>query len=137
MTKTEKRLLGFCVAFMGSILIVNPQLMLTSLSVFTRPSNLFHFNPWYYPAPFLGLVALIIIFGFYNRATPKYRIIIWLLSFIYWGAWVIHFIMDLSPFIEYWIIWGPHLAIALASLAGINVVKRPNKASQPTLNFPR
>ncbi len=131
MTKTEKRLLGICTALTGSILFVNPQLALITLSVFTGPSSLIKFNPWYYPVPFIGLIIIIVAYGFYHRATPKFRIIIWLLSFLYWSAWVVYFFMDLTPFVESWIIWAPHLAMALASLSGLLNIRRTNTYKAP------
>ena len=118
LTKTENILVNFHAIFFIAPVMVNPLLLITSMSLFVAPSSLLDANPWYLPVPLFGLFILVVLYIFYSRMPTKYRIVVWLLSFLYWVGWCIYFLTDLKPFLEHWIIWGPHLLMVLASAFG-------------------
>ena len=132
MTKFEKWALGISSAISGSIIFVNPTIMLTAMILFVNPTSLFEANPWYLSLPLLGLIALGVLYGYYHRFRSLGRIIVWSLSITYWGGWCVYWLIDLTPFAKYWIIWGPHAAVVLASFLGIYGINRSNKQLQPT-----
>jgi hypothetical protein len=128
MANIDTKFIAFCASLTGAIILLNPMLMMDSLTLAVSPSILFNAEPWYRPLPLLGLILLAVSYGMYTRSNIIFRRIIWTLSFLYWAGWFIFFLNDYDPFAKYWIIWGPHLAAAVISIFGFCLTQKPNQA---------
>lgn len=127
-TDGERWSITIICALSCAIIFVNPPLAIAAIQLMVTPDIFFTAGPWYMPFPLLALVALVFLYSTYHRFKRGVRIMVWALSGVYWVGWCVYFARELSPFIEHWIIWGPHVVSVALSGAGLYFLLWPNNS---------
>ena len=121
-------------ALILALLIAVPELIYISLVAFIQPEKLIEFESWQNYLTVTLLIANGIMFGFYFNSKFQRKIITWSVSSLLWAGFIVFFINKYEPFLNYWLIWLPHLVMLITSVSALVILCWPNNAFNPDAN---
>lgn len=111
----EKRLIEAYVIFTIAAIFTTPSFALFIFLFVASPAEYFNANNWLILA-LLSIPALLLIIIPLSTALRRfYKWIAWGTSSVFWGGCFVFLLQDSSTFTRPWLVWFPHLLLALIS----------------------